>query len=134
MYIENKRKYINLSAKDLKDLMTRLEKDPRNEKRQNQTLAIFSTFDLDNEFFIDNFIKTHFVKGVEYSQSAIEEAFNKFRKMFVSIWCMKNMMTTLCALDIIPNADGLFKMLVKKSKTMLQDIISKGIYYLINET
>ena len=68
MYIENKRKYINLSAKDLKDLMTRLEKDPRNEKRQNQTLAIFSTFDLDNEFFIDNFIKTHFVKGVEYSQ------------------------------------------------------------------
>ena len=80
MYIENKRKYINLSAKDLKDLMTRLEKDPRNEKRQNQTLAIFSTFDLDNEFFIDNFIKTHFVKGVEYSQTAIEEAFNKFRK------------------------------------------------------
>ena len=80
MYIENKRKYINLSVKDLKDLLKRLENESRSEKSKERTREIISTFNLDNEFFIDNFIKTHFIKGIEYSQTAIEEAFNKFRK------------------------------------------------------
>ena len=80
MYINTKNKYINLSAEDLKDLLKRLENEPRSEKSKERTREIISTFNLDNEFFIDNFIKTHFIKGIEYSQTAIEEAFNKFRK------------------------------------------------------
>ena len=64
MYINTKNKYINLSAEDLKDLLKRLENEPRSEKSKERTREIISTFNLDNEFFIDNFIKTLFVKCV----------------------------------------------------------------------
>ena len=56
MYINTKNKYINLSEEDLKDLLKRLENEPRSEKSKERTREIISTFNLDNEFFIDNFI------------------------------------------------------------------------------
>ena len=79
MYIEKGRKYINLTSEDLQKHLQHLINTPI-QSDHYYDVNLFSTFNWNNDCFMELFIENNFEKGIKYSITSIKEILKRRRK------------------------------------------------------
>ena len=80
MYIEKGRKYINLTSEDLQKHLQHLINTPIQSDHYYYDVNLFSTFNWNNDCFMELFIENNFEKGIKYSITSIKEILKRRRK------------------------------------------------------